>query len=330
MRFRGIQEALDSAEPHREIEQAAERGVRILCERDAEFPAGLKNIHDPPVCIYVSGEIQPADILAVAVVGSRQCTRYGGEQAQRFAALLAGAGFTIVSGLARGIDGFAHQGALEAGGRTLAVLGNGLTQIYPREHAGLAERVRRHGAVISELPMGTPPEATNFEPRNRIIAGLSLGVLVVEAAKQSGALITARLAADYNREIFALPGRIDTPSAMGTNALIRDGGAKLVACLEDVLDGLGDVGRLMAPAADAASGDGSPVTAGMATASSLDSDQRAILAALDGEEQGLESLAVETGLAIPRLMALLMGLRLSGFVKELPGQRFTKVVRPGV
>ena len=192
-RAREILAVRDGSAVADELELAAERGVRIICEQDRDYPAALKHLEDPPVCLYVSGTIRPEDMLAIAVVGTRRCTRYGAEQARRFGALLAQAGFTVVSGLARGIDGLAHHGALEAGGRTIAVLGNGLSEVYPPEHAGLAERVRQSGAIISELPISTPPDSGNFEPRNRIIAGLTLGVLVVEAPRRSGALLTARL-----------------------------------------------------------------------------------------------------------------------------------------
>ncbi len=306
-----------------ELELAADRGVRIICEQDADWPAALKYLPDPPVCLYVSGTIRPEDLLAVAVVGARHCTRYGGEQARRFGILLAQAGFTVVSGLARGVDGLAHHGALEAGGRTLAVLGNGLTEVYPPEHAGLAERVRQAGAVLSELPMRTPPDLCNFEPRNRIIAGLGLGVLVVEAARKSGALLTARLATEYNREVFAIPGRIDTPEAGGTNALIRDGAAKLVTCLEDLLEEFGEVGR-MRPFAGAQT---SPAPGVEPPVGRLDPDQQLLWDALGATEARVETLTDETGLPLPKVMAMLMTLQLRGAVKELPGQRFVRVRR---
>jgi DNA processing protein len=301
-----------------ELELAAQRGVRIICEQDEDYPAALKYLPDPPVCLYVSGTIRPQDMLAVAIVGARRCTHYGGEQARRFGALLAQAGFTVVSGLARGVDGFAHHGALEAGGRTLAVLGNGLTTVYPPEHTGLAERVRQSGAVVTELPMNTPPDSGNFEPRNRIIAGLCLGVLVVEAARRSGALLTARLATEYNREVFALPGRIDHAEAAGTNALIRDGEAKLVTCLEDILAELGDAGRVTpfagVPAAGTADAEGGGRT--------LEPDQQTVWDAMGTEETDVETLADETGLPLPKIMSTLMALQLRGLVRQLPGPRF--------
>lgn len=233
----------DAVNVDSEIAAAAEHGVRIICREDDEFPIGLKDIADPPIVLYVKGTLRPTDAVALAVVGSRNCTIYGSEQARRFGELLAGAGFTVVSGLARGIDAFAHHGAVDAGGRSIAVLGSGLDTIYPPENKPLSNKIIEHGCLISELPIRSAVLANNFPPRNRIIAGLSLGVLVVEAAHRSGSLITARLATEYNREVFAIPGRVQDPMSIGTNRLIGLGGAKLVTCLDDILDGLGEVGR---------------------------------------------------------------------------------------
>ena len=238
----------DSADADREIEAAAEHGVRIICRADEDYPPGLKQIPDAPIVLFVKGELRPTDAVALAVVGSRHCTIYGSEQARRFGELLAGAGFTVVSGLARGIDAFAHHGAVDSGGRSIAVMGRGLTEIYPPENQALAEKLLESGAWLTELPMQAAVRAENFPGRNRIIAGMTLGALIVEAAQRSGALITARLAMEYNREVFAVPGRAQDPLSQGTNALIRDGGAKLVTCLEDILDALGEVGDKMRPA----------------------------------------------------------------------------------
>jgi len=320
-RASAIQAARDGDAVATELQLAGERGVRILCEQDGEYPAALKYLPDPPVCLYVSGTILPEDMLAIAIVGSRRCTRYGSEQARRFGALLAQAGFTVVSGLARGVDGLAHHGALEAEGRTLAVLGNGLTDVYPPEHADLAERVRQSGAVLSELPMNTAPDSNNFKPRNRLIAGLSLGVVVVEAARRSGALLTAQMATEYNREVFAIPGRIDTPEAGGTNTLIRDSGAKLVTCLDDIIEELGEVGRLAPFSGSAASGDSPAATH---QAKPLNPDQQSIMDVLRSEELSVETLADETALPIPKVMSTLIALQLRGLVREVSGQRFIR------
>lgn len=253
----------------REIERAAEEGVRILCPEDDDYPRPLLHIPDPPTCLYLRGSLEATDAVAVAIVGTRRCSHYGLEQARRFGELLGRAGFTVVSGLARGIDAAAHRGALAAGGRAIAVLGNGLSMIYPAEHAALADQIASSGAILSELAVDVAPDAKNFPPRNRIIAGLSLGTIVVEAPARSGALITARLATEYDREVFAIPGRIDEPQRSGgTNGLIRDGKAKLIACLEDVLDELNEIGDIMRPAATTggSTDHDSPAAAGSANA----------------------------------------------------------------
>jgi len=223
-----IARSRDEADVQHEVMLAAQHDARILCRDDDAYPAGLRQLPDAPICLYVRGRIEPADAVAVAIIGSRRCTLYGREQAQRFGYQLAQRGVTIVSGLARGADSEGHKGAIAAGGRTLAVLGNGLASIYPPEHRELADRVTQCGALISELPMATAPHASNFLPRNRVIAGLVLGVIVVEAARRSGALSTAARASEYNREVFAIPGRVDSDYSAGTNALIRDQHAKLV------------------------------------------------------------------------------------------------------
>ncbi|MEW6252754.1 MAG: DNA-processing protein DprA [Planctomycetota bacterium] len=244
-RVEAIIRARDDALVEQEIEAAAASGVRIICGADPDYPPGLRQIPDAPIVLFVKGELRETDAVALAVVGTRRCTIYGSEQARRFGELLAGAGFTVVSGLARGIDAFAHHGAVDAGGRSIAVMGRGLTEIYPPQNRPLADKLLESGAWISELPMRAAVRATNFPGRNRIIAGMTLGTLVVEAGQRSGALITARLASEYNREVFAVPGRAQDPMSFGTNGLIRDGAAKLVTCLEDILDGLGEVGRRM-------------------------------------------------------------------------------------
>lgn len=306
-----------------EIDRAAAAGVRIVCAEDAGYPASLLNIPDPPVCLYLRGHIEPTDGVAVAVVGTRRCSHYGREQAFRFGQALGGAGFTVVSGLARGIDGHAHRGALSAGGRTIAVLGNGLPLIYPHEHEPLADEIVDAGAVVSELPIDTPPDAQNFPRRNRIIAGLSLGVLVVEAGKRSGALISARLASEYNREAFAVPGRVDQPAlTSGVNGLIRDGQAKLVTCLDDILDELAEVGEIMRrdlPAhseGDQQSPDGSPLAA------RLGADERAVLEAIVDGTDDAEMICSTTNLDMARVTSTLTSLQLKGLVKCLPGNRF--------
>jgi len=223
--------------PEREIEKLEREGVRALTWDDPEYPSRLREIHDPPPVLYVKGELLPEDETSITVVGSRKCTSYGKEAARRIVRELVESGFTIVSGLALGIDAIAHRAALEAGGRTLAVLGCGLDIVYPKENRRLAGEIAESGALLSEYPLGTKPKPEHFPRRNRIMSGISLGVLVVEAKERSGALITAEFALEQNREVFAIPGSIFSPSSRGTNRLIKEG-AKLVQSAEDVLEEL--------------------------------------------------------------------------------------------
>jgi DNA processing protein len=310
-----------------ELELAAEQNVRVICWEDEEYPTQLRHVSDPPVCLYVRGRLEPQDAVALAVVGSRRCSHYGAEQSRRFGWLLGGAGYTVVSGLARGIDATAHRGALEAGGRTVAVLGNGLSSVYPPEHAGLAANICERGAVISELPMLTGPDAHHFPRRNRIIVGMGLGVLVVEAARNSGALISARLASEYNREVFAVPGRVDSPQSYGTNQLIRDGGAKLVTDLEDIVTELGDVGRVMSP--KPAPGQPAPAEpSSFGPQPPLSEAERGILEHLSHEPTDLGLLADQLKLGIGELISGLTMLSVKGLVKRLPGDRYVRAYRP--
>lgn len=314
-----IARSRDQVDVQREVVLAAEHGVRILCREDEEYPAGLRHIPDPPICLYVRGRIEPTDAVALAIVGARRSTIYGREQAHRFGYQLAGRGMTIVSGLARGIDSQSHKGAVEAGGRTIAVLGNGLASIYPPEHGELAERVIEQGAVISELPMTTAPDAANFLPRNRLIAGLSLGVIVVEAARRSGALTTSRLASEYNREVFAVPGRVDSDYSRGTNALIRDQHAKLVTCADDVIDELGEVGEALNADSSAEAGSESAIPRAVLT-----DDERAIYGMLNHEEQSIETVAETVSQSASQVASTLISLQLKGMVRQLPGNVFVR------
>lgn len=327
-----IAAARDTVNIDNELEAARRHGVHILCGEDAGYPAGLKRIPDPPIVLYLKGELRPEDAVAVAIVGSRKCSLYGAEQARRFGELLAGAGFTVVSGLARGVDAFAHHGALDAGGRTVAVLGNGLHEVYPPENIPLAERIVGLGACLSELPMATVVRGTNFPARNRIIAGMSLGTLVVEAAKRSGALITARLAGEYNREVFAIPGRIDEANALGVNALIRDGAA-LVSGLDDILDGLGDVASSLRRRGSSSAT--SPAPSGTLFEAPQPCSVEAAPHTLSEIEQQVFSAIGTTPLLTDEVMsalesppgdvlAALTALELKGLIRRLPGQRVTR------
>ncbi len=301
-----------------ELELAAARGVQILCRDDPSWPQALRHIPDPPICLYVKGSLCPEDALAVGIVGSRRCTQYGREQARRLGYALAQRGLTVVSGLARGIDAAAHWGALEAGGRTLAVLGNGLGTVYPPENRPLADRITAgSGALISELPMRAAPDKNNFVPRNRIIAGLSLGVVVVEAAHRSGALATARHAAEYNREVFAVPGRIDSAMSDGTNALIRDQHAKLVCHVKDVFDELGEAGKLLGP-------DEPLFAQARPTPARTTAEEQRIYAALAGEERTIEQLCDLANLSAAQVASSLISMQLKGLVRQLPGSVFVR------
>ncbi|MCA9043820.1 MAG: DNA-processing protein DprA [Planctomycetaceae bacterium] len=225
-------------EAHAEWERCSTAGLTLFFRDDDNYPASLKEIHDAPPVLYCRGKLEECDQLAIGMVGSRQCTVYGRAIAEKLAAGLCRAGITVISGLARGIDAAAHQGALRAGGRTLAVCATGLGNIYPPEHDTLAGEIAQQGALLSESPVLRGPNRGLFPQRNRIISGLSLGVVIVEAGRKSGALHTARHAMEQGREVFAVPGRIDTPSSMGCLDLIRDG-VTLVRGVDDILDALG-------------------------------------------------------------------------------------------
>jgi DNA processing protein len=237
-----IRAGRDPAAANRELAECRRRGIGVRIRGHSGYPASLERIPDPPTVLYQQGEYLARDEVAVAIVGSRRCTVYGRQTAERLGGALARAGFTVVSGLARGIDGAAHRGALDAGGRTIAVLGTGLDEIYPPEHADLASNVAASGAIFSECPLGSPPTPGMFPQRNRIISGLSLCVILVEAARGSGALHTARHAMEQNREVFAVPGRIDSPTSAGCHDLIRDG-ATLLRAADDVIESLGPLTR---------------------------------------------------------------------------------------
>lgn len=233
-RFLNLRESIDLDQLWDRI---AAQGIQILTWDDALYPPRLKEIEQPPPVLYVRGELLPEDHFAIAVVGTRRVTPYGRQVTEELAAFLAGNGVTVVSGLARGVDAVAHSAALKAGGRTLAILGSGVDRIYPPENRGLAEKMLARGALLSDYPVGTPPESSNFPPRNRIISGLSLAVVVVEAGETSGALITAEFAAEQGREVFAVPGSILAPQSKGTNKLIHNGALPLLTP-EDLLQAL--------------------------------------------------------------------------------------------
>jgi DNA processing protein len=298
------------------LDLCAAENIGILTEGDSAYPPVLREIHDPPGVLYVRGAILPQDALAVAVVGSRHATHYGLVQAERLAGSLARAGITIVSGLARGIDAAAHRGALAAGGRTIAVLGSGVLNLYPPEHGELAEKVAQHGAVISEVPPRSPPLSGAFPQRNRIISGLSLGVLVVEASTNSGALITARHAMEQGRDVFAVPGRIDNRMAHGSHRLIRDG-AKLVETADDVLE---ELGPLVAPAE---SSDGQTVHHPAELL--LNEIEQQVLAAVGADPTTIDAVVAASGLPTPKVLSTISVLEMRHLVKRISGNM---IVRP--
>lgn len=288
---------------------------------DPRYPASLKETDGPPLGLFVIGDPELLSLPQLAIVGSRNPTPTGVENAQAFAESLARAGLIITSGLALGIDGAAHRGALNAGGLTLAVCGTGLDRVYPARHRDLARDIAARGALVSEFPPGTPAMAGNFPRRNRLISGLSLGVLVVEAALQSGSLITARLAASQGREVFAIPGSIHNPLARGCHRLLRDG-AKLVESADDVLEEIAPLLRELPPAT--ATGK-TPAELSDQTDADADPDYRQLLAAMDFDAVRADQLIERTGLAAEVVSSMLLILELQGRVALAPGGAYQQV-----
>jgi len=307
-----------------EEKRAAALGLQIVTPADEGYPEPLRTLHDPPLALYFKGEWRKEDRKAVALVGSRQTTSYGREMAARLASDLVRAGFTVVSGLARGIDTCAHRGALEAGGRTLAVLGGGLHDIYPPENRELAEDAARHGALISEFPVGREPDKTTFPYRNRLISGLSQAVVVVEATRTSGALITARFAADQGRSVLAVPGRVDNPLTQGPHDLIRQG-ARLVEGVEDILDELGTLFRgAAATLRSEANSTANPT--GRAERMDLTPEERRVMDCLAEEDRmDADTLTRRCGLPAAVVSAVLLTLEMKGLARVLPGRRVERV-----
>lgn len=297
-------------DPRRTLGELAAAGIGTVATGTPDYPARLGEIENPPFLLFTRGCLLPQDSLAVAVVGSRQADGYGLEMARRIAGGLARAGITVVSGLAMGIDAAAHEAALAAGGRTIAVLGSGVEPVYPRTNAGLAARVAGQGAVISEYPPGTPALPGNFPARNRIISGLTLATVVVRAGRRSGALITAELALEQNREVFAVPGPVGDPLSAGVHNLLREG-AGLAEHAGDVLAGLG-MEALEQPA-DRLKGDTEQVQP------DLDGDERVILGQLGTRPRSAEEVAWGAAMPFPRVAALLLSLELKGLAARLPG-----------
>ncbi|MBL8799021.1 MAG: DNA-protecting protein DprA [Planctomycetia bacterium] len=307
---RDFHAALQTLDVDAEVAQLERFETSVLAMGQPGYPAALAEVASAPPLLYVRGGLLPTDTNAVALVGSRHCTAYGRRVAERLAGDLARAGYTVISGLARGIDGAAHRGALQAGGRTLAVLAGGLSRIYPPEHADLAREVQASGALLTEATMMQQPLPEMFPARNRIISGLSRGVVIIEAAQQSGALITARHALEQGRDVFAVPGPVDSAASAGCLDLIRQG-AKLVRGIDDLLEDLG----------------GSVVTTAPTAATpppGLDDTQRRVWEHLAGGVKHLDELAQQLELNVQQLSGALFALEMKKAVRRVPGGRYER------
>jgi DNA processing protein len=288
-------------------ERIESQRIKILTWGDEAYPARLKEIDQPPPVMYIRGEYLLDDLFAVAIVGTRKVTPYGRQVTEEIASFLAANGMTVVSGLARGVDAIAHQTALRAGGRTIGILGSGVDKIYPPEHRGLAEQMMERGAIISDYAVGTPPDASNFPPRNRIISGLSLAVVVVEAAETSGALITAEFAAEQGREVFAVPGSILAPQSKGTNRLIQKGALPLLTP-DDLMQAL-DLTRI-----------GAQKSARKILPA--DETEARVLNVLGSEPLHVDEIRNQAGLPIEKISATLAMMELKGMVRQVGGMNY--------
>ncbi|MEO7317934.1 MAG: DNA-processing protein DprA [Chthoniobacteraceae bacterium] len=296
-----------------ELKRIEEFGASVVTRESPEYPRELREIYNPPIVLYVWGTLTERDHRAISVVGSRKTSHYGLECAKKISYQIAYAGLTVVSGLARGIDTSAHQGALAAQGRTVAVIGSGLMDLYPEENRGLAEKITESGAVVSEYPMTFPPARENFPYRNRIVAGWCQGLLVVEAGLNSGALITAGQAIDQGRQVYAVPGPIDRPTSAGSNRLIQQG-AKLVTGASDILD---DLHILLPP---------EPKSRSVSTSSAtFTPEEQTVLNSLEEGQASLDDLVIKTNLPTQTVSSTLLALEMKRRVKALPGQHFVKL-----
>jgi len=303
------EKSVDLAGELKRIEQSA---CHILIQSDENYPPLLKQIYDPPTVLYVMGKLTAADRNAIAIVGSRMTTHYGIEVARKLAYQLAYTGVTVVSGGARGIDTAAHQGALNAKGRTVAVLGTGINLVFPAENAELFQRIAAEGALVTQFPFNRPADKQSFPIRNRLVAGMSFGTVVVEANLTSGALITAGMAVDFGRQVFAVPGRIDSPRSKGCHDLIKKG-AKLCEGVEDILSEF----EYMFPAVKMAASPQPP-------AMTLSETERAVYDLLDNEEKAIDEIIRRSGLAPSAVSVALLGLEMKRVVRQLPGKLFVR------
>jgi len=306
-----------AAAPHIDVSDTLARlaglGAEVIALGAMSYPPLLAQIEEPPVLLHVKGEFTKSDELAVAIVGTRECTPYGENAAEKLAGNLARRGFTIVSGLAVGIDAAAHRGALDAGGRTIGVMACGLDVDYPKSNRDLRERMAPSGVLVTEMPLGSMPQRGVFPQRNRIVSGLSLGTIVVEAPTKSGALITANLALDQGREVFAVPGDIGSPTSRGCHALIKDG-ARLVESADDVVEGLGMLLRELP--------ERKPTKQVQAD---LSPDEQALVTELSAGPRQLDQICAATGLSAARVSAALMLLEVKQIIKRLTGGAYTRV-----
>jgi DNA processing protein len=292
----------------KQIKLMGQDEIKAVHFYDPLYPELLREIEDAPIVLYVKGDPQPQDRYAIAIVGSRKPTHYGTVVTETISDELASMGFTLVSGMARGIDSLAHKGALRSGGRTIAVLGSGLDKPYPPENRMLMERIAQNGYVVSEFPSGTAPDKENFPRRNRLISGLSFGVLVIEAASDSGSLITAGYALDQSREVFAVPGNITSSNSHGTNKLIKNG-AILTSNAKDIVAELAPVLKGFIKMKDKAKID-------------ITSEEREVCTFLSGEPKQIDMISRESGLPASKILGILLGLELKGAVKQITGKRF--------
>jgi DNA processing protein len=299
-----------------ELKKVSEFGCNIVTQGDPEYPELLRQIYDPPIVLYVKGKLLTKDKNSVALVGSRMTTHYGTETARKLGYQLAYLGVTVVSGGARGIDTAAHQGALSGKGRTIAVLGTGINLVFPPENAELYERIAASGAVITQFSFNRPADKQTFPIRNRIVAGMTLGTVVVEANLTSGALITANFANDYGRQVFAVPGRIDSPRSKGCHELIKKG-AKLCEGPEDILS---EFEYLFPPSNRPAT----PNETGILPALELSSNEQKVYEALDGEERSIDELIQRSGLPSSGVSVALLSLEMKRLIRQLPGKIFVK------
>ena len=317
---RSVMSWREQADLDAELQRIEKAGVRVVARDDAEYPKHLREVYDPPVVLYVKGELSERDALAIAIVGSRRTTLYGQEMARKLAFQLARVGVTVVSGLARGIDTAAHNGALQAKGRTVGVIGCGIDVMYPPENQKLADEiVEKGGAVVTEFPFGVKPDKQNFPMRNRIISGWSLGTVVVEANLKSGALITANQAGEQGRQVFAVPGRADSILSRGTNKLIKDG-AKLTEDVEDILNEF----EYLFPKRDTEQAEADLLGGGTKPALRLSEAEEKVMAHLGQEETAIDEIIRASGLTTACVSATLLALEMKRLVRQLPGKQYVR------